>query len=520
MCPYCFDDLLVARPCSTCGYADEISGRYNNLPPGLPLGMRINGGRYTIGRVLGIGGFGITYLGYDEQIRRKVAIKEFFPQDVHELHRTESNQISSTRSVEAMFRSGLDDFLEEANTLCKFESHPNIVTVYDLFKDNNTAYMVMQYLDGMTLQDYLDKRIELRQNPREPVVEQGTSVDIILVILDALRDVHSRDYYHRDIKPQNIILANDSRPVLIDFGSAKLAVGSRSQQLQRVISHGFSPIEQYQSSGQGPWTDIYSVCATLYYMVTGEIPVSAVDRVTPERDPLRRPDEFIDGLSTNFCDTIMQGLAIKAVDRYQSAGELQQSLGSVPPVTTSQWTPEPPVPKKRPKWPKYIPWALTTTVLGVIFFVWFTMLRNPVCNNARSLFEEYRVAAGAQNEESIASAIRELVALDVRHPNTTCAVYYKGLAQYSEAERKRGMTQAAEMYASCQSDFDRVILLDLEWEYPGARILSPYCAIALQVEDMNEKHREEVIEFQERYPSGMGSPVIDEIASRLIARIN
>ncbi len=227
----------------------------------LPVGYRLHW--YQIESVLGQGGFGITYLARDTNLNQPVAIKEFLPSDL--AIRTHDSSVEPLSDGHTdTFGWGLKRFVTEAQTLAKFR-HPNIVLVYSVFEANNTAYMVMEYVEGRTLEDALRfKRIEGEAEFRR----------IILALLDGLDLIHKEGFIHRDIKPENIYLRDDGTPVLLDFGSARQAVGGKTRTLTALVSPGYAPYEQYDSSRQsedkqGPWTDIYALGATLYRAVTG-----------------------------------------------------------------------------------------------------------------------------------------------------------------------------------------------------------------------------------------------------------
>ncbi len=560
MCPVCFNEAFDGQQCSVCGFSKANYSQFDNTYPCLPLGTRLHNGRYTIGRVLGVGGFGITYLARDEHIQRKIAIKEFYPRDIHEIHRTESNQIFSTTSVERHFTSGLNDFLKEARTLSKFEEHPNIVTVLDFFHDNGTAYMVMVYLDGITLQEYLYLLNDQKKVDGQSLMPQVKAIDTIMIVLDALREVHARNYYHRDIKPQNVMLADNVRPVLIDFGSAKLAIGSRSQQLHNVVSHGYSPLEQYQSDGkqQGPWTDVYAVCATLYYMVTGVVPISAVDRVHPETDPLKRPDEVVNGLSPTFGDVVMKGLSLRPADRYQSALDLQRALSNsypnrpvydtspgntlldINPVQKKQKGRERPPRKKTPpqrsssstparSGRSYIPILLLSILTLALAGLFYAIQVNdtPAEPDPDALFYAYQ-AAVASNDPQEANTVRDqLLLLQNQNPDDLNASYRAGLLHYLEGDRyrKTGDTQQSEEeLRQCASVMTRVANADEEWTFPESRVLGSYCHyLASSSRAISLSHVEHLQEFTYRYPTQFQSQAnipLDflKVAHRLLDR--
>lgn len=224
---------------------------------------------YVVRDVLGHGGFGITYLAEDENLKTSVAVKEYLPRDIA-LRNPEGTVECISPDHADEFRWGLKRFLEEARVLAKFD-HPNIVRVLSVFEAHGTAYMVMRFEHGRPL----DKLLKIRGTLSEREV-----LNILLPILDGLSEIHKAGFIHRDIKPANIYVREDGSPVLLDFGSARQALQDRTGTLTRIISPGFAPTEQYDSvsTEQGPWTDIYALGATLYRAIVGRNPVPAIDR--------------------------------------------------------------------------------------------------------------------------------------------------------------------------------------------------------------------------------------------------
>ena len=236
----------------------------------LPAGYKLHW--YEIESILGQGGFGITYLAADTNLEHKVAIKEFLPTDLAVRTHDSSVQPMSAKQLDT-FGWGLSRFISEAKTLAKFE-HPNIVRVAAVFEENNTAYMVMAYVEGQTLEDALKfRRVQTEQQ----------LLDFLHPLLDGLEQIHEAGFIHRDIKPDNIYIRENGSPVLLDFGSARQAVGSQTRTLTALVTSGYAPFEQYGatkgSDKQGPWTDIYALGATLYRAVTARPPIDAMQRV-------------------------------------------------------------------------------------------------------------------------------------------------------------------------------------------------------------------------------------------------
>ena len=239
-------------------------------PLALPPGTVIN--EYCIESTLGVGGFGLTYLATDANLKLRVAIKEYLPGDLAQRNPDQSVQ-SRPGSDEETFRWGLERFLDESRTLASFR-HPNIVRVMRFFQANSTAYMVMEFVDGDSLSDWV--------KARRPLDEAGVR-QVLLPLLDGLEVVHQSGFLHRDIKPGNIFIRADGSPVLLDFGSARAT--TQQNELTAIVTPGYAPLEQYHTQGrQGPWSDLYALGGVLYWMVTGNRPVEAAARVG--KDPL------------------------------------------------------------------------------------------------------------------------------------------------------------------------------------------------------------------------------------------
>jgi serine/threonine protein kinase len=266
---------------------------------------------FTILDILGQGGFGITYLARDNNLNRLVAIKEYLPMDMAVRENNASIQPVSNEYGER-YNCGLKRFIEEARTLARFK-HPNIVQVYSVFTDNNTAYMVMEYERGESLPATLKQEKTLAENELRK---------ILLPILDGLEHVHTAGFIHRDIKPANIFIREDSNPVLLDFGSARQSLYSQTATMTTMFSPGFAPFEQYtgRSINQGPWTDIYGLGATLYKAITGRAPADAMDRgealLQTDRDIYVSIEEISpQGCSSAFLRAIDEALRFRPSQR-------------------------------------------------------------------------------------------------------------------------------------------------------------------------------------------------------------
>ena len=290
-------------------------------------------GRYTVEGVLGQGGFGITYLGMDELHKKKVAIKEFFPQGIVTRNIEYEDTVTVTLVGEKEnYDKGKERFLKEAQTMAMFSKDKGIVKALDFFEINNTAYIVMEYLEGVTLKQYL------RENKR--IVAEDL-VELLVPLIEALDEIHSQGLIHRDISPDNIMVLPDGRIKLMDFGAARDYTEFGEKSLSIVLKPGYAPPEQYQTHGvQGPWTDIYALCATMYKCITGENPPDAIDRLVD--DHLKKISAFRIPVLPQIEEAIIKGMSVAAKDRYQNVGDFCEDLyggyeeNSVPEAEESQ----------------------------------------------------------------------------------------------------------------------------------------------------------------------------------------
>lgn len=274
-------------------------------------------GRYTIEGVLGQGGFGITYLGIDELHEKKVAIKEFFPQGIVTRNIEYQDTVTVTFVGEKdNYEKGKERFLKEARTMAKFSKDEGIVKALDFFEINNTAYIVMEYLEGITLKQYL------RENQR---IAPEDLIELLVPLIESLDEIHSQGMIHRDISPDNIMVLPDGRIKLMDFGAARDYTEFGEKSLSIVLKPGYAPPEQYQTHGiQGPWTDIYALCATMYKCITGENPPDAIERVMD--DSLKKISEFGIAIPPQEEAAIIKGISVSAKDRYQDIKDFCEDL--------------------------------------------------------------------------------------------------------------------------------------------------------------------------------------------------
>jgi len=307
----------------------------NALQPGYQLHW------YEIREILGQGGFGITYLADDRNLDHEVAIKEYMPSDLA-IRKPDNSLQPISSDDDERFRWGLNNFIDEARTLGQFR-HPNIVRVRNVFEFNNTAYMIMDYELGETLQDILNRR---------KILGEEDVLTVMFPILDGMKMIHAHGFIHRDIKPANIFIRVDGDPVLLDFGSARQALGESHGSITSIFSKGYAPIEQYNSKEdlQGPWTDIYALGATMYRAISGIPPCDAIDRSSAIS--ITSQDTYVPALeigegrySRALLKTIDYAMGFKKEERPQTITEwqtyyLKESSTEEEPVSETQQDPE------------------------------------------------------------------------------------------------------------------------------------------------------------------------------------
>ena len=280
----------------------------------LPQGTRIRD--FEFHRVLGYGGFGITYLGWNLALDIPVAIKEYLPADLA-TREQDGSVVPQTSQAASDFQWGLERFLDEARILARFQ-HPNIVRVHHFFETHSTAYIAMDYVEGETLAAHLERKGPL---------QEAELTGILYPLLSALEVVHRADFLHRDIKPGNIVLRDvDGSAVLLDFGAARQAIGANSRSVTSIVTPGYAPIEQYSSRGrQGAWTDIYALGGVCYRALTGDVPEDATDRV--RHDPLVPVAQRCAGrANAAFLSAVDWALSVDEGDRPQSVGAWREAM--------------------------------------------------------------------------------------------------------------------------------------------------------------------------------------------------
>ncbi|MEA2810885.1 MAG: hypothetical protein QOJ17_5026, partial [Rhodospirillaceae bacterium] len=289
---------------------------YVALAPGLRVG------RYEILGVLGQGGFGITYRARDTQLDRDVALKEYLPVALA-VRQDGASVLPRSTEVAEDFDWGRERFIEEGRTLATLHEAPSIVQVFDFLEENGTAYIVMELLRGETLEE----RIKA-EGPLSPA-----ELDAILwPLLEGLRQVHEIGFLHRDIKPANVLLGDENRPTLIDFGASRAAMADRTVAMTAIFTPGYAAPEQFSSAKQGPWTDIYGLAATLYHAITGKAPPNAFDRLMDDAyEPLGtlQPAGFARGLLAG----LDAGLSVHAEERPQTIAAWRALLGEAAAVS-------------------------------------------------------------------------------------------------------------------------------------------------------------------------------------------
>src|SRR5262245_39273250 len=276
----------------------------------LPMGTRL--GEYTLQTILGSGGFGITYRAHDARLDTLVAVKEYFPASL--AYRVDGTTVASRPDGTAGgYEWGMEKFLHEATSLARLQ-HPNIVGVRQLFKANNTAYMVLDYIEGPSLKDWLKGH---RGKPDQAELDQ-----LLIPILSALEVVHRKGLLHRDIAPKNVMIAPPFTPIMIDFGAARQLVAQHSHTFAALLTPGYAPFEQYVATGknQGPWTDIYALAASVYELMTGQTPPEAPERAVQDKC-LAAVDVGKGRYRPEFLMSIDWGLRPLPKDRPQSVAE-------------------------------------------------------------------------------------------------------------------------------------------------------------------------------------------------------
>lgn len=363
--------------CSHCGYrVGTPRAEEHFLDP-----ETILQGRYIVGRALGHGGFGITYIGYDALLNRRVAIKEYFYRQCVTREAGTNRVKVYTGDAAWQFQQGLDCFIAEARRLAGFTGIQEIADIYDCVLENGTGYIIMEYVPGKDVRTILQERGSLSYEEVER---------IILAVARGLEAVHREGIIHRDIAPDNIMIRNDGAVKLVDFGAARQVVAAYSQNLSIIFKSGYAPVEQYQERGvQGPWTDVYAVGATMYKMLTGLKPQASIDRVS--QDLLKWPSELGVKIPPQAEKVLRQSMAVRADQRIPNMAILVNELTKReyhPPESSSE--------PKQPMWKVIL--IFVSVMLGTALLTWGTL----------NLFLDDKISSEEeQAEESIESVDTE-----------------------------------------------------------------------------------------------------------------
>ena len=301
-CYKCMRALNGSTTCQNCGY--ENAGKSASEAPYHRIRGTKLAGRYLVGNVLGEGGFGITYIGLDTTLLKRVAVKEFYPSGAANRTNTVSEEIIVTKGKEEFFKKGVDRFLLEAKNVAAFSEEEGTVDVLDYFQENGTAYIVMEFLDGQNLKDYINTH---------GCFKLEELVTRLLPVMRSLSYMHKKGIIHRDISPDNIMFTKRGKLKLMDFGSARYYT-NEERKMSVILKQGFAPEEQYRQNGeQGPHTDVYALCATIYACITGSVPQSSLDRLVD--DTLKKPSELGVKVLPYQEKALMHGLALSRKNR-------------------------------------------------------------------------------------------------------------------------------------------------------------------------------------------------------------
>lgn len=318
-CPYCGTRTLPAKAGE--GFEETLNLFANVNPSCLRPGTILHG-KYRINSLIGQGGFGITYDGTDLKLDMHVAVKEYFPRPIANRQDASSREVTCTSEAVSMYQQGLNNFLKEARNMAKFVGEENFIAVHDYFAENNTAYIIMEFVQGQDLKHYLRQHGPLSMD---------AAMRIAVPVMNALERIHAKGMIHRDVSPSNIMLLDDGRVKLLDFGAVR-DISLETQALttmSAVYKYGYSPIEQQtRDMKQGTYSDIYALCATLYEMLTGEVPPSPFKRLSGE-ETLAAPSAMGVKISPSQEAALLKGLEVHGADRIQTIGELRSALCEV-----------------------------------------------------------------------------------------------------------------------------------------------------------------------------------------------
>ena len=299
--------------CPHCGKNVNYAGS----PAHLPAGYVVSGKHpYVLGAALGQGGFGITYLALDMVTNERVAIKEYYP--TYCSARTSHSNVTAYSNQEDVYAKGKERFLNEARTLKSLSDLEHIVNVLDFFEANNSAYLVMEFLEGCSLKDYAVKNGTFPAQKFLPMLKP---------LMEDIHRMHERGVIHRDIAPDNIVMLSDGQMKLIDFGAARSYLGDKSMTV--VVKKGFAPVEQYMSKGSSSSTDVYALAATIYYCITGKVPTDSAERQYDDA-PLESPISLGADITPKQENALLQALNIHQKDRIQTVQEFLAAIQEEP----------------------------------------------------------------------------------------------------------------------------------------------------------------------------------------------
>lgn len=316
---YCLQCMKPLHDSSVCGFCHFDNKSYISPPHCLASGTCLNH-RYFVGKMLGEGGFGITYIGWDSVLSVPVAVKEYYPEGM--VRRDSESSMDGTVNLyggidREEYKKGIRAFLQEARSQAQFSKLDGIASVRDFFRENNTAYIVMEYIEGLSAKQYVERYGRI---PAEEVVEMAGPV------LQALQEMHDNQIVHRDVSADNLMITNQKRMKLIDFGTSRQTSATAAKTMTVMYKRGFSPEEQYRAKGKiGPWTDVYGVCAAMYYLISGTIPEEAPERIMCD-DLLPLKDMPGIDISASQSDAIEKGLSVRLEYRQQTINELYYDL--------------------------------------------------------------------------------------------------------------------------------------------------------------------------------------------------
>lgn len=317
-CFSCMKDKQGSEICPHCGYKGDYEVPAHHLAPGSILN-----GKYIIGNAIGEGGFGITYVGFDLNLDRKVAIKEYFPSGIVTRNGCDTITVF-TGDSQQYFMEGREKFINEAKALARLNNLPGIVAVIDFFMENGTSYIVMEFIEGKPMKSMLRERIRM---------DSEDVFNMLKPLIQSLSEIHKTGIIHRDISPDNIMITNDSNIKLIDFGAARDISQNKSLSIQ--LKPGYAPEEQYRTHGnQGAWTDVYSLCATMYRAITGTLPPEALERI--RNDTLKTPSQLGVNINPHKEEVLMRGLSLYYENRIKSMDELYNGLYNNAPIPSPE----------------------------------------------------------------------------------------------------------------------------------------------------------------------------------------